>query len=82
MDGDSQNTALASFAYTRDTPENCVLPKNLIQNATMIHDILTTDQKENQFVFLYELNGTGKRLNIKFRVFLESIEVCGEPASL
>ena len=34
--------------------------KNLIQDAKMLQYPLTTDQKENQFLFLSEIDDTGK----------------------
>ena len=67
-----------SFAYTWDTPENCVLTKILTQDAKMLHYPSTTDQKENQFFFLSDFNDTGKGMNIKHKVFPESYELCGK----
>ena len=43
---------------------------------------LTTDPKENQFVFPCELNETGKGKNIKLKVVSESYELCGKPERL
>ena len=75
MEGGCETTTLDSFAYTWDTPENCVMTKILTQDAKMLHYPLTTDQKENQFFFLSEFNDTGKRMNIKLKVFPESFEL-------
>ena len=79
MEGGCETTTLDSFAYTWDTPENCVMTKILTQDAKMLHYPLTTDQKENQFFFLSEFNDTGKGMNIKLKVFPESYELCGKP---
>ena len=75
-------TTLDSFAYTWDTPENCVMTKNVTQDAKMLHYPLSTDQKENQFFFLSEFNDTGKGVNIKLKVFPERYELCGKPGRL
>ena len=69
MEGGCETTTLDSSAYTWDTPENCVMTKILTQDAKMLHYTLTTDQKENQFFSLSELNDTGKGMNIKLKVF-------------
>ena len=82
MEGGCETTTLDLFAYTWDTPENCVMTKILIQDAKMLHYPLTTDQKENQFFFLSEFNNTGKGMNIKLKVFPESYELCGKPERL
>ena len=82
MEGGCETTTLDSFAYTWDTPKNCVMTKNLTQDAKMLHYPLTMDQKENQFFFLSEFNDTGKGKNIKQKVFLESYELCGKPERL
>ena len=47
-------TTLDSFAYTWDTPENCVITKILKQDAKMLLCRLSMKQKENQFFFLSE----------------------------
>ena len=82
MEGGCETTTLDSFAYTWDTPENCVMTKILTQDAKMLHYPLTTDQKENQFFFLSEFNDSGKGMNIKLKVFPESYELCGKPERL
>ena len=82
MEGGCESITLDSFAYTWDTPGNCVMTKILTQDAKMLHYPLTTDQKENQFFFLSEFNYTGKGLNIKLKVFPESYELCGKPQRL
>ena len=82
MEGGCETTTLDSFAYTWDTPENCVMTKNLTQDAKMLHYPLTTDQKENQFFFLSEFNDTGKGKNIKLKIFPENYELCGKPERL
>ena len=82
MEGGCEITTLDSFAYTWDTPENCVMTKILTQDAKMLHDPLTTDQKENLFFVHSEFNDTGKRMNIKLKVSAESYEVCGKPKRL
>ena len=79
MEGGCETTTLDSFAYTWDTPEIYVMTKILTQDAKMLHYPLTTDQKENQFFFLSELNDTEKGMNIKLKVFPESYELCGKP---
>ena len=56
--------------------------KNLTQDAKMLHYPLTTDQKENQFFFLSDVNDTGKGMKIKLKVFPESYELCGKPERL
>ena len=48
-EGVCETTTLDSFAYTWDTPKNCVMTKILTQDARMLHYPLTTDQKESQF---------------------------------
>ena len=48
----------------------------------MLHYPWTTDQKESQFSFPSEINGTGKGMNMKFKVFLEINELCGKPERL
>ena len=82
MEGGCETTTLDSFAYTWDTPENCVMTKILTQDAKMLHYPLTTDQKENQFFFLSEFNDTWKGMTIKQKVFPESYELCGKPERL
>ena len=37
MEGGCETTTLNSFAYTWDTPENCVMTKTLTQDAKMLH---------------------------------------------
>ena len=44
----------------------------------MLHNLLTTDQKENQFFFLSEFNNTGKGMKVKIKNFPESYELCGK----
>ena len=80
-DGGCETTTLDLFAYTWDTKENSVMTKILTQNAKMLHCLLTTDQKENQF-FLSEFNDTGKGMNIKRKVFPGSYELFGKPERL
>ena len=63
MEVGCETTTLNSFAYTWDTPENCVMTKLLTQDSEMLHYPLTTDQKENQFFFPSEINETGDRRN-------------------
>ena len=58
------------------------MTKTLTQDAKMLHYLLTTFQKGNQFFFLRDLNDTGKRLNIKLKVFPESYQLCGKPETL
>ena len=82
MEGCCETTTRDSFAYTWDTPENCVMTKILTQDAKMLHYPLTMDQKENQFFFLSEFNETGKGMNIKLKVFPESYELLGKPERL
>ena len=82
MEGGCETTTLDSFAYTWDTPENCVMTKILTQDAKMLHFPLRTDQKENQFFFLSEFNNTGKGMNIKLKVFPENYELCGKTERL
>ena len=60
MEGCCETTTLDTFAYTWETPDNCVMTKNLTQDENLLHYPLTTDQKENQFFFLSEFNDTGK----------------------
>ena len=79
MEGGCKTTILDSFAYTWDTPKNCVMTKNLTQDAKMLHYPLTMDQKGNHFFFLSELKDAGKGMTIKFKVFPESNELCGKP---
>ena len=79
MESGCETTTLDSFAYTWETPESCVVTKILTQYAKMLHYLLTTDQKENQFFFLSESNDTGDGMNIKHKVFAESYELCGKP---
>ena len=76
MEGGCETTTLDSFAYTWDTPKNCVM-KSFTQDSKMLHYLLTTDQKENQFFFLCEVTDTGKRKNINFKAFPEIYELCG-----
>ena len=45
----------------------------------MLHYLLTTDQKENQYFCLSELKDNGKGMNIKLKVVPESYELCGKP---
>ena len=80
-EGGCETTTLDLFAYTWDTPENSVMTKILTQIAKMLHCLLTTDQKENQF-FLSEFNDTGKGMNIKLKVLTGSHELCGKPERL
>ena len=82
MEGGWETTTLDSFAYTWDTPENCVMTKTLTQDAKILHYALTTDQKEDQFFFLSEFNNTGKGMIIKLEDFPESFELCGKPEKL
>ena len=82
MEGGCETTTLHSFAYTWDTPENCVMTEILTQDAKMLHYLLTTDQKESQFFVLSEFNDTGKGMKIKLKVFPESYELCGKPERL
>ena len=82
MEGGCKTTTLDSFAYTWDTPENCVMTKILTQDAKRLHYLLTMDQNENQFFFLSEFNDTGKGMNTNFKVFPESYELCGKPERL
>ena len=79
MEGRCETTTVDSFACTWDTPENCVMTKNLTQDAKMLHYPLTTDHNENQFFFLSELNDIGKGMNIKLKVFLESMSYVENP---
>ena len=48
----------------------------------MLHYPWTTDQKENNFFFLSEINDTARGMNIKLEVFPESYGVCGKPERL
>ena len=82
MEDGCETITLDSFAYTWDTPENCVMTKILRQDAKMLHYPSTKDQKENQFFFLSEFNDTEKGMNIKFNVFPESHELCEGPERL
>ena len=82
MEGVCETTTLDSFAYTWDTPENCVMTKVLTQDAKMFHYPLTTEYMENQFFFPGEFNDTGKGMNIKLKLFPESYELCGKPERL
>ena len=82
MEGGCEITTLDAIAYTWDTPENCVMSKFLTQDAKVLHYPLTTDQKENQFLFLSEFNKTAKGMNVKLNVFPESYELCGKPERL
>ena len=82
MEGGCETTTLDSFAYTWETLENGVITKILTQDAKILHYPLTTDQKENQFFFLSEINDTGKGMNIKLKVFPESYELCGKSERL
>ena len=75
MEGGCETTTLDSFAYTWDAPDNCVMTKFLTQVGKVLHYPLTTDQKENQFFFLSEVNDTGKGSNIKLKVFPENYEL-------
>ena len=61
MEGACETTTLDSFAYTWDTPKNCVMKKFLTQDAKMLHYPLTTNQMESQIFCLSEFNDTGKR---------------------
>ena len=81
MEGGCETTTLHSFAYTWNTPENYALTK-ILQDAKMLHYLLTSDQKENQFFFLSEVNDTGKGMKIKLKVFHENYELCGKPERL
>ena len=69
-------TNLDSFAYTWDTPENCVMTKLLTQDAKMLHYPSTTGQKENQFLFPSEFNDSGNGMNIKLEVFQRVLDKC------
>ena len=62
MENGCETTTLDSFAYTWDASENCVMTKVLTQEA----------KKENQFLFLSEVNDTGKGTNKKLKVLPES----------
>ena len=77
-EGGCETTAFESFAYTWDSPEKYVMTKILTQDAKMLHYPLTTARKVNQFFFLREFNNTGKRTNIKPKVFRESYELNGK----
>ena len=79
MEGCCETTTLDTSVYTRDTPEKCVMTQIFTRDAEMLPYPLTTDQKENQFFFLSELNDTGKGMNIKCKVSPESYELCGKP---
>ena len=79
IEGGCETTTLDSFAYTWDTPENCVMTKILTQDAKLLHYPLTTDQNENQFFFLSEFNDTGKGMNIKLKIFPGNYELRGKP---
>ena len=59
-----------------------MITKILTQDAKMLHYPLTTDQKENQFFFLSEINDTGKGMNKKLKVFPESYELRGKPEKM
>ena len=82
MEGGRETSTRDSFPYTWDTPESCVMTKILTQDAKVLHYLLTTDQKESQFFFLSEFNNAGKGMNIKFKIFPESYELCGKPERL
>ena len=81
MEGGCETTAVDTFAYTWDTPENCAMTK-ILTDTKMLHYSSTTHQKEKQFFFRSEFNETGKGMNIKLKVFRESYELCGDPQSL
>ena len=76
MESACETTTLEPFTYTWDTPENYVMIKILTEDAKMVHFSLTTDQRENHFFFLSELNDTRKGMNIKLELFPESYELC------
>ena len=82
MEGGYETTTLDSFAYTWDTPEICVMTKSFTKDAKMLHYLLTTDQKKNQFFLLCEVTDTGKGMNINFKAFPENYELCGKPERL
>ena len=80
MEGGCKTTTLNSFAYTWDTPENCLMTKILTQDEKMLHYPLTTDQKENQFFFVNEFNGRkGKGMNIKLNFSLKTVNYVENP---
>ena len=58
------------------------MTKILTQEAKMLKCPLTTDRNENQFVIVSEYNETGKRMNLKIKVFPENYELCGKPEQL
>ena len=72
MEGGCKTTTLDSFAYTWKTPKNCVMTTILTKHAKILHYLLTTDQKDNQFFFLSEFNDTGKKMHMKIKVFPEN----------
>ena len=82
MEGGCETTTLDPFAYTWDTPENCVMTKILTQEAKMLKYPLSTNRNENQFFLISEYNETGKGMNLKIKVFPESYELCGKPERL
>ena len=82
LEGGCKTTTLNPFAFTWDTPEISVLTKILTQDAKMLHYPLTTDQREKQFLSLSEFNDTGKKINIKHKVFPENYELCEKPKRL
>ena len=81
MEGGCETTTLNSFACTCNNPEKCATTK-ILQDAKMLHYLLTSDQKENQFFFLSEFNDTGKGMKIKLKVFPENYELRGKPERL
>ena len=60
MEGGCKTTLLDSLAYTWDIPENCVMTKVRTKDAEMLHYPLTTNQSENQFFCLSEINALEK----------------------
>ena len=82
MEGGCETTTLDPFAYTWDTPENCVMTKILTQEAKMLKYPLSSNRNENQFFLISEYNETGKGMNLKIKVFPESYELCGKPERL
>ena len=53
-------------------PENCVMTIILTQDAKMLRNPLTTEQKENRF-FLLEFNDTGEGMNLNFKFSLKAM---------
>ena len=82
MESGCEATTVDSVAYTYDTPENCAMKKILTHDAKILHYPLTTNQKENHFLFPLEFNDTGKGMNMKLKVFIENYDLCGKPEIL